>query len=50
MTLYLTCFWKYEFVKYIDHIDGMYITACEIYDYIDIYIYKEFQKSVRNKS
>ncbi|KAJ0836952.1 hypothetical protein HanRHA438_Chr16g0772751 [Helianthus annuus] len=28
----------------------MYITACEIYNYIDMYIYKKFQKSVRNKA
>ncbi|KAJ0437079.1 hypothetical protein HanHA300_Chr16g0597961 [Helianthus annuus] len=28
----------------------MYITACEIYDYIDMYIYKEFQKPNRNKA
>ncbi|KAJ0856725.1 hypothetical protein HanRHA438_Chr13g0581691 [Helianthus annuus] len=28
----------------------MYITACEIYDYIDMYVYKEFQKSIKNKA
>ena len=27
---------------------GMYITTCEIYN-IDMYIYKEFQKSIKNK-
>ena len=50
MTRYLTCFWKYESAKYIDLIEGIYITACEIYNYIDMYIYKEFQKSIRNKT
>ncbi|KAJ0536513.1 hypothetical protein HanIR_Chr09g0442481 [Helianthus annuus] len=29
---------------------GMYITTCEIYKYIDMYIYKEFQKSNKNKA
>ena len=28
---------------------GMYITTCEIYN-IDMYIYKEFQKSIKNKA
>ncbi|KAJ0511238.1 hypothetical protein HanIR_Chr11g0549711 [Helianthus annuus] len=28
---------------------GMYITSCEIYN-IDMYIYKEFQKSIKNKA
>ncbi|KAJ0443137.1 hypothetical protein HanIR_Chr16g0817421 [Helianthus annuus] len=28
----------------------MYITTCEIYDYIDMYIYKEFQKLIKNKA
>ncbi|KAJ0575456.1 hypothetical protein HanIR_Chr05g0212921 [Helianthus annuus] len=42
MTKYLTGSWKYESDKYIDLIKGMYITACEIYDYIDMY--KKFQK------
>ncbi|KAJ0616653.1 hypothetical protein HanIR_Chr02g0092911 [Helianthus annuus] len=44
MTKYLSGSWKYQSVKYIDLINGMFISACEICDYIDRYIYKEIPK------
>ncbi|KAJ0576099.1 hypothetical protein HanIR_Chr05g0220331 [Helianthus annuus] len=34
LTRFLTGPWKYESDKYIDFIKDMYITACEICDYI----------------
>ena len=49
MTKYLSGSWKYESVKYIDLINGMFISACEICDYIDRYIYKEIPKKKNHK-
>ncbi|KAJ0455101.1 hypothetical protein HanRHA438_Chr15g0700071 [Helianthus annuus] len=50
LTGFLTYFGNMKLLYTFNLMKGMYITADEIYKYIDMYIYKEFQKSIKNKA